>query len=301
MHENLNLDSGSPVKIKWCDYDYFKFPLHFHNEYEIVYIIKSSGTRFVGNSIQSYSDGDLVLLGSSLQHMYRSDPEYYRGNENLRVNAITLQFSQIFFEHAVNNYPEFIKIKNLLMKSKRGVYFHKNANRRIRTRIEKALELNGLPLLLECIQILSLMSNTANVTLLNNEDSESTTELIKADARLVKVLSFIKREYNRNLTLKEIASVAGMNMSAFCRFFHLKIGKTCSEYITSLRINYACKLLLEDRLTISEICYECGFNNISNFNRHFKQITMYSPTKYLMEFNKLPVNRENLYCKTNQS
>ena len=159
--------------------------------------------------------------------------------------------------------------------------------------MQKALELTGLPLLLECINILSLMSVSHNITLLNREDSESSTELVEADARLVKVLSFIKREYYHHLTLSEIAAVAGMNKSAFCRFFIAKTGKTCTEYITSLRINYACKLLLEGKLTITEICYECGFNNISNFNRHFKRITNYSPTKYLMEFNKTPLHKNN--------
>ena|SRR5690554_399213 len=293
MHENLNLDIGSPIKIKWCDYDYFKFPLHFHNEYEIVYILKSTGTRFVGNSIEPYSDGDLVFLGSSLQHMYRSDPEYYKGDKDLRVHAITLQFSSSFFDYAVNNYPEFIKIKSLLLNAKRGVSFDKDANHEIRERIIHALELKGLPLLLECVQILSLMSSSDKYTLLNREDSESTSDFIEADARLVKVLSFIKREYNRHLSLDEIAGVAGMNQSAFCRFFSEKTGKTCTEYINSLRINYACKLLLEGRLTITEVCYESGFNNISNFNRQFKRITKHSPTEYLLEFNKPPMHKNH--------
>ena len=139
MHENLNLDSGSPVKIKWCDYDYFKFPLHFHDEYEIVYILKSTGTRFVGNSIQPYSDGDLVLLGSSLPHMYRSDPEYYENCPDLRVHAITIQFSKNFFHYGITHYPELFNIKNLLIKSKQGVCFDKNANHRIRKKITNAL------------------------------------------------------------------------------------------------------------------------------------------------------------------
>lgn len=293
LHENLNLDFGSPIKIKWCDYDYFKFPLHFHNEYEIVYILKSTGTRFVGNSIEPYSGGDLVLLGSSLQHMYRSDPEYYKNNKERRVHAVTLQFSHTFFEHAVDNYPEFIKIKNLLLKSKRGISFDKVGNDEIRERIIHALELKGLPLLLECIKILSLMSVTQKYTLLNKEDSEIRSEFVEADARLVKVLSFIKREYNRHLTLKEIASVAGMNQSAFCRFFSEKTGKTCTEYINALRINYACKLLLEGKLNVTEVCYESGFNNISNFNRQFKRITKHSPTEYLMEFNKPPMHKNH--------
>jgi len=286
MHENLNLDTGSPVKIKWCDYDYFKFPLHFHDEYEIVYIIKSTGTRFVGNSIEPYSEGDLVLLGSSVPHMYRSDPQYYNKDSTLRVHAITIQFAKGFFSHGINEYPELKSIKNLLTTSKRGVCFDKDDNQHIRKRIEKALSLKGLPLLLECIHILSLMSKSTRFTLLNQEDSESTSELIEADTRLIKVLSFIKREYNRQLTLNEIAGVAGMNQSAFCRFFHVKTGKTCTNYINSLRINFACKLLLEKRLSITEICYECGFNNISNFNRQFKEVTKYSPTEYLKEFSR---------------
>lgn len=286
MHENLNLDTGSPVKIKWCDYDYFKFPLHFHDEYEIVYIIKSTGTRFVGNSIEPYSEGDLVLLGSSVPHMYRSDPEYYKNCPDLRVHAVTIQFSKEFFSHGISQYPELNKIKNLLIRAKRGIYFHKQFNQSLRNHILRALKLKGFPLLLECLHILSLMSNSQHYTLLNQEDSESTSEFIEADTRLVKVLSFIKREYNRQLTLKEIAGVAGMNQSAFCRFFHEKTGKTCTRYINSLRISYACKLLQEKRLSITEICYECGFNNISNFNRQFKEITKYSPTEYMNEFNR---------------
>lgn len=291
MHENLNLDSGSPVKIKWCDYDYFKFPLHFHDEYEIVYIIKSIGTRFVGNSIQPYSDGDLVLLGTSLPHMYRSAPEYYKNNEKLRVHAITIQFSKEFFSHGINQYPEFLKIKNLLIMAKQGIYFHKQANQHIRARIKRTLSLKGLPLLLECVQILSLMSTSTDYTLLNEEDSESKSEFIEADTRLIKVLSFIKREYNRQLTLKEISAVAGMNQTAFCRFFRDKTGKTCTQYINSLRIGYACKLLQEKRYSITEICYESGFNNISNFNRQFKQLTNHSPTEYMNEFSKPPLHK----------
>ena len=291
MHENLNLDTGSPIKIKWCDYDYFKFPLHFHDEYEIVYIIKSTGNRFVGNSIEPYSEGDLVLLGNSLPHMYRSDPEYYENNLNLRVNAITIQFSKFFFSHGISQYPELNEIKKLLIRAKQGVYFHKQSNKEIRNRIVKALDLKGLSLLLECIHILSLMSNSKHYTLLNQEDLESTSEYIEADTRLIKVLSFIKREYNRQLTLEKISSVAKMNKSAFCRFFYAKTGKTCTQYINSLRISYACKLLQEKRLSVTEICYECGFNNISNFNRQFKQITKHSPTEYIKEFSKSSLHK----------
>lgn len=291
MHENLNLDSGSPVKVKWCDYDYFKFPLHFHDEYEVVYILKSNGTRFIGNSIQPYSDGDLVLLGSSLPHMYRSDPEYYEDQPSLRVHAITIQFSKNFFNYGVAQYPELFNIKNLLIKAKQGICFEKNANNQIRKKITNSLRLKGLPLLMECIQILSLMSSSSHYVLLNNEDSETESEFIEADTRLIKILSFLKREYTRQLSLKEIAGVAGMNQTSFCRFFQEKTGKTCVQYINGLRIGYACKLLQEGKYSISEICYESGFNNVSNFNRQFRQITRHSPSEYLSEIRKPPLHR----------
>jgi AraC-like DNA-binding protein len=178
-----------------------------------------------------------------------------------------------------------------LIKSKQGVCFDKNANHRIRKKITNALRLKGLLLLMECVQILSMMSSSSHYTLLNNEDSETESEFIEADTRLIKVLSFLKREYTRQLTLKEIAGVAGMNQTSFCRYFLEKTGKTCVQYINDLRIGYACKLLQEGKYSISEICYESGFNNVSNFNRQFRQIIKHSPTEYMNELKKPPLYR----------
>ena len=137
MYEQLGLTSGSPIKVKWCDYNYFKYPWHFHDEYEIVYIIKSTGTRFTGNNIEPFSDGDLVFFGSLLPHMYRNDDAYYQNNPELRVHAITIQFSKDFFNHAILNYPEFLKIKELLQMSRYGISFDTTPNAPIRHHIEQ--------------------------------------------------------------------------------------------------------------------------------------------------------------------
>ncbi|WP_436416397.1 AraC family transcriptional regulator [Petrimonas sp.] len=287
MHEQLNFSTGSPVKIKWCDYDHFKYPLHFHSEYEIVYVIKSSGKRFVGNNIESYSDGDLVLLGSFLPHMHKSDSIYYQNNPNTRVNAIVLQFSKDFFCHAIENYPEFHKIKNLLEESHYGIYFKdcKETNT-IKKRLKKALNLKNIDLLMECIKILSLMSDTEEKGLLNEDYFENSFNSQFDDQRIMKVLTYINKHYSEPINLKSIADKAGMNKSAFCRLFKEKTSKSCIEYINELKVSYACKLLREGRLSISQICYEVGFNNISNFNRHFKKITKFTPSNYLLEFKK---------------
>ncbi len=286
MHEKLNLSSGSPIKIKWCDYDYFKFPWHFHEEYEIVYIIKSTGTRFVGNNIELFSSEDLVLLGSSVPHMYRNDIQYYQNDPERRVHAITIQFSKDFFHYSLQQYPEFTQIKNLLEEAKYGIYFDKKANHQIRKKIYQALQLEGLDLLLETIRILALMSQSKEKRLLSDENENNLTDTGISDPRIIKVKAYLHREYTNNITLKKIADIAGMNESAFCRYFLEKTSKTCFQYINELRVTYACKLLLEKRLTITQICYEAGYNNISNFNRQFKKITGYTPTEYTLKFYK---------------
>jgi len=285
MHEQLNLSTGSPVKIKWCDYDHFKYPLHFHSEYEIVYILKSTGKRFVGNNIEPYADGDLVLLGSFVPHMYKSDPVYHQKDEHLRVHAIVLQFSKDLFPYAMEHYPEFYKIRDVLEKAQSGIYFRNcKKNELIRRRLKRALVLKNIDLLIECIKILSLMSETEEKDLLNEDYRYQIPDNQYQDPRIIKILSWVHNQYSEPLSLQVIAEKAGMNKAAFCRFFKTKTGKTCFEYITELRINFACKLLKEGNLPVTQICYETGFNNISNFNRQFKKITQFTPTNYLQEF-----------------
>lgn len=286
MHEQLNLPDGSPVKMKWCDYEHFTFPLHFHAEFEIMYVIEGTGTRFTGNNIEAFSDGDLVLFGSHLPHVYRSDEKYYEGDPNLRVYAITLQFKEDFFNHAFNYYPEFKQIKSLLVNDARsGVYFDKEHNQEIRRRMKNALKKKGLSRLLECIEILSLMSKSKHRRCLSSGHFDS-ENLIDADKRLVKVLGKLHQDYTQDVKLEEIADISGMNASAFCRYFKSKTGKSMVQYVNELRVKFACKLLMEGKLSVTQICYECGFNSVSNFNRHFKTITNYTPTDYLLEFKK---------------
>lgn len=286
MHEKLNLSTGSPVKIKWCDYDHFKYPFHYHAEYEIVYIVESSGKRIAGNNIEPFTNGDLALYGSFVPHMYRSDADYHANNPDLRVKAITLQFSKDFFKTAIECYPEFHKIKTLLEKASYGITFNHPSNDIIRERIHNALQLKNLDLLLECIQILSLMSNAKEKKILNDKGPKKDTYSHYEDPRMTKVLSIINREFAQPISLPDIASMAGMNKTAFCRFFKSKTSKTFTQYINELRINYACELLLAGKLSIGQVCYETGFNNISNFNRQFKDITNYTPTSYIEEFKK---------------
>ena len=284
MHEQLHLVGGSPIKIKQCNYDYFKYPYHFHMEYEIAYIHKGYGTLYAGNSINSFDDDFLVLFGSNYPHMFKSHQDFYDQAPKLRTHAIIIHFQEDFLKDSRKYYPEFNSINQLLTNSQYGATFGLKGNEPLREKVRNIPHATGLKRLIELIDILYLMGQSANVSFLGQQKEKDL--LTTKDERLVKVLSKINTEYHKEIHLEEIAEIAGMNPSAFSRYFKQKTSKTLTRYINELRVNYACELLIEERLSISQIAYECGFNNISNFNRQFRNITSFNPSDYVKKFSR---------------
>jgi AraC-like DNA-binding protein len=278
MNERLQISESAPLNVRFYDYNHFTYPLHFHSEYEIIYIKESTGTRFVGNNIAKYEAGDIFLIGSNLPHYLKSDECYHSGNKDLRVKGTIIQFEKEFMYYAINNYPHFIKIKNLLQESQRGIYFARGSFQKLQNLLEKIPLETGLNQLILFLEILKEMSET------DNQQTISTTDFINETiydtARIDKVISFLNKNYNRNISLEEIASFAAMNTAAFCRYFKSKTGKSFKNYILDMRIGFACKLLLMEDISISQLSSKCGFETISHFNKTFKKNTGYVPSQY---------------------
>lgn len=282
MHEQVSFAPLSLLKVKWNDIQSFTYPWHFHSEYEIVYIVKSSGTRFVGDSVEKFKEGDIVLLGSNTPHFWQSDSE---NNKNTRVNAIVVQFSKDFFSQQINSYPEFFHIREMLKKSSRGINFSHKASDKIGKMLFKLLKQKDLQQTLYFIKILDYMSKTFEYKLLSGENYKA--ENYEGKERLNKVMHYINTNYQNHINQKEIAEKIGMNVSAFSRYFSEKTGKKFSGFVNELRINYACKLLINNSIAVSQICFESGFENISNFNRTFRQYTGITPSEYRNKFQKI--------------
>ena len=287
MHEQVSFAPRTMLKVKWDDFQHFTFPWHFHSEYEIVYVLKSSGKRFVADSVETFSEGDITLLGSNLPHFWKSEST---GEEHIpmRVNAIVVQFHQDFFRNEISSYPEFHRISELLKRADRGIHFTIPASENIGKMLKRLLKLNGLDRMLYFIKLMDTMARIENFRILSSKAYllEEHTEL---NSRLDKVMHFINTNYQRKITQEEIALKIGMNTSAFCRYFKEKTGKGFIYFINEMRISYACKLLIENMLSISQICFECGFNNLSNFNRIFKRQTGFTPGEYQQQFVKATV------------
>jgi len=287
MHEQVSFAPRTMLKVKWDDFPHFTYPWHFHSEFEIVYVLKSSGKRFVADSIESFQEGDITLMGSNLPHFWKSDVPDDTDHGN-RVNAIVVQFHKDFFREEITSYPEFHRINELLKRAARGIHFSKTSGEKIGKMLKRMLKLNGLERMLYFIKLMDTMAQIENYRILASKAYllEDHKEL---NNRLDKIMHFINTNYQRKITQEEVASKIGMTTAAFCRYFKEKTGKGFIFFVNEMRIGYACKLLVENQLSISQICFECGFNNISNFNRMFKRQTSFTPGEYQQQFIKATV------------
>ncbi len=279
MHEQLNIIGNNTIKVKWDDFPHFTFPWHHHREYEIVYVLKSYGIRYVGDSIENFNEGDLVLLGSNLPHYWKSAPEFYENNPKLKVNAVVIQFSTDMFGTNQLELPEFAAIKSLLSNAGQGIKFKSLQIKSAQKKVLKMLRLSGFDRYIGLLDILSEMAKNTDFELLASAHFEKDS-MGYGDNRINKVLTYINYNYREKINISNLANLSGMNVTALCRYFKNKTGKTIVQHINELRIGYACKLMTEKQLQIAQIAIECGFNNISNFNRTFKQYTSKTPTAY---------------------
>jgi len=279
MNEQLPISKSSPLKARFYDYPYFTYPWHFHTEYEIIYVKEGTGMRFVGNNAEKYADGDILLLGSDLPHYMKSDEVYRQEGSTLRTTGTIIQFEQNFMQYSFDYYPQFLQIKMLLEESKRGIIFPKQDATRVGELLSGFLSLSGfhqISGLLDLLQELAVSPQRKTLASLHYYEKFPTL----GNKRIDKIISFINNNYTRSLKLNEIAGMASMNSSAFCRYFKENTGKTLLQYVMEMRVGYACKLLALGEMDISQIAVECGFDSITHFNRTFKQLVNLTPTQY---------------------
>ena len=279
MNERLPISKSLPLKARFYDYRHFTYPWHFHPEFEIIYVKESTGTRFVGNSIEKYSDGDIILLGSNLPHYMKSDDVYSSENYTGRVKGTIVQFEKEFMYYSISYYPHFAKVKSLLEEGQQGLYFSGKENPVLIDLLDKIPMETGLDQMISFLQLLKEMSEATSRRSIVTSDFVGEETCYDA-SRIDKIVSYLNKNYTRSVDLSEISSIAAMNPTSFCRFFKNKTGKTFKNYILDMRISYACKLLLMDDVSISSISAECGFDTISHFNKTFKKNMGYSPSQY---------------------
>lgn len=259
----------------------FDYPWHFHPEYELTYIVTSEGMRYVGNSIENFSEDDLVLIGANLPHCWINSPDQQQA-----ASAVVVYFKENFVDKSWMNSEEFGSIRNLFQLSNKGIKFNKSVALKVK---EQMLELNKLPSLDRLILLLKILQELAETTErhilceqgfsyeLNHTNNE----------RVNKVYKFIETNYHKKISLADIAEQVNMTEESFSRFFSKTMKKSFFEFLNEYKINRACKSLIETDKQISEICYASGFESIPFFYRQFKKFKNCQPKNYRMNYQKM--------------
>lgn len=252
---------------------------HFHEEFELVLILQSSGMRFVGNSIEEFDIGDLVLIGKNVPHMWLNDDKYFHKESTLKAEAIAVHFKREFLGTDFFKVPEMQQIRKLLELASQGIKFI-NISDKLIEEIKDLVNLDITSRIIGLIAILNTLSKHKSFSTLSSSGLVNTFHE-SGNKRLDKMYEFIFENFNKPISSSDVAEIVLMNKSAFSRFFKKIHRKPFTKYLNELRIGYACKLLLAGNESVTSIGYLCGFNNISNFNRQFKIIKGESPTSYL--------------------
>ncbi|MFT3682230.1 MAG: AraC family transcriptional regulator [Ferruginibacter sp.] len=283
--EHLPREKDQSFVVKYFDYKYYPTPWHYHPELEIVLVTESTGKRFIGNHISDFKPGNLALLGPNIPHTYRNDDKYYEEHSPLRAKSIVIHFSENSLGNDFLNLPESFLLKKLFEQSAYGLEITGSINEKISSRLFEIISLSGLKRWLCLIEILmDIATASSGISKITQLPYSGYNE--KESTRLCNVLNWIVANLGNDMTLADAANIAQMNPNAFSRFFAQRTRKTFSEFIIEQRLQKAAKLLIEGELSVTEICFECGYNNISNFNRQFLNYYHMNPVKYKKGFLK---------------
>lgn len=269
----------TPLSEKDCYYlvdrykDRFTFPIHRHKEYELNFLANCNGARrVVGDSVEETGEYDLALLGNGIEHGWEQ-----HNCTNDKIREITIQFSTDLFGESFLAKNQLSGIRKMLDNSAKGIVFSAESIMKVYTRLDELTKIDsGFQGMIALMTILHDLAEDGDYRVLSTS-AFAATEPACDSRRVRKVQEHISSNYKEEIRLAELADLVGMTPTSFSRFFKLRTGKSISDYVIDVRLGHATRMLVDSTTSIAEICYDCGFNNISNFNRIFKKKKGNSP------------------------
>lgn len=257
--------------------------LHQHHELQITYIIKGSGTLLLEDFIGEFHPGNVFVIGPNVSHVFRSNEQLPVDSEVMNAHSLSLYFDPNFLGQRFLDLPEVHQLHHFIKKSYKGLQINHPIAAQIAVMITQLRKKKAFDQLIAMLEILNVLSNTDNYTLLSKTLPKKSLSP-NLEKRLNDVFSYTMEHYAKVITLDEIAQLANMTTSAFCKYFKLHTRKTYVQFLNEIRIGNACKLLRENQMTIEQIAYATGFNNMANFNRKFKQINNITPSGFRKQY-----------------
>jgi AraC-like DNA-binding protein len=252
---------------------------HYHPEVELIYFRQGNGTRFIGDSIQHFQSGDVYLVGSNLPHYWRFDNIYFEDEENNHANVSVIHFNENFWGDSFLQLPENTVIRNILEKSKYGIKINGEERFSLGKLIEATVKAEGPQKIMLLMESLMRIGNAKQVEVISSIGSRVDFATSEND-RINAIYNYSIANFKRKIQIEEMAEVANISPNSFCRYFKSRTSKTYLQFINEIRVGHACKLLIENKMNLKQICYESGFHNFTSFHKYFKSITGKSPLVY---------------------
>lgn len=253
--------------------------IHSHKNYELNLITSGSGRRIVGNNISSYTAGDLVLLGPDISHCW----EVLETDGEEEPECIVTHFYENLISSDFFNIPELEDVIDLLEKADSGILFRGPETEEVANTLRRLVNLKGLERYIELLKVFNLLLKIEDREYLALPSSLPNSYDRDRD-QIDKIYEYVFQNIQDGIVLKDASKLVFMEPSSFCRYFKKKTGQTFMEYVKSVRIGIAARLLAETDKPITQICYECGYNNLANFNHYFKVLMQKTPSEYRKDF-----------------
>lgn len=259
----------------------FNFPIHFHPEFELSFVENAEGARrYVGDHIGIIGKVDLVLIGPDLIHCW----EDYKNNTQEEMQEITIQFPRELFSDALLNRNILKPINDLFKNASRGILFPEETASRLAPKIKELAQKRGYESFLDILSLLYELAIAPNQQLLANRSFQIRTDYHNSK-RIEDVYKYVVENFNSKMRLEDVAAKFNMTVISFTRLMKQHTGKSFVDFVNEIRLGYATRYLIETNKSIADICFECGFNNISNFNRIFKKHKDVTPSEFRENFN----------------
>ncbi len=253
--------------------------IHSHRNFELNYIASGSGKRIVGNSISGYAKGDLVLLGPHIPHCW----DNLETEQDTIAECIVTHFNENIISSDFFNIPELEQVVDLLKNASNGIWFKGKKTEKVGQTLKKMVTLKGLERYIELLKVFHLLlqiDERENLAL----PSALTNSFETDQDQINKIYEYVFNNIQTGIKLKEASALVFKEPGSFCRYFKKKTNQTFMDYVKNVRIGMAAKLLAETDKQITQICYECGYNNLANFNHYFRVIMKKTPSEYRKEF-----------------
>lgn len=275
--EVIQIGQGQSFKVWEHGYPFHTVRWHFHPEYELHHVVHTTGRYFVGDFIGTFEPGNLVLTGPNLPHNWVSEVS---DDAPITLRNRCLNFSESFIQDAFKLFPELGGLTALLERSRSGLLFPASTEQEVAPLLEELVRAIGIRRIELFMGVVRCLAQADGAQLLTSASYKPDPAVFMSTG-INEVLAYINENLTESFTESDLARIAGLTPGAFSRSFRRHTGMGLVTYVNRLRINLACQLLMSDEdLTITDVCFASGFNNISNFNRHFQTQKGMTPSRF---------------------